>query len=218
VGAVGGVEVAGRLVGEQYARARDQGAGDSGALHLPARQLARPVLEPVRQPDALEQLRRPPPQRAALTQPAPQGMRDHQRHQDVFKRRQLRQEVIELKDETERAVAKGVALKGGQVVDAFILQANLTLIGPVERAEQMEQRALTGAGSPDNADELAVLHLQIDAAQHVDALGVLAVGLVQVDGVEQGIHVILPFSRGSQNRAGVTPQPGYCSRGSAKRG
>ena len=51
-----GVEVAGRLVGEQDARPVDQGPGDGGPLHLAAGQLARLVLEPVAQADALEQL------------------------------------------------------------------------------------------------------------------------------------------------------------------
>ena len=51
-----GVEVAGRLVGEQDARPVDQGPGDGGPLHLAAGQLARPVLEPMAEADAVEQL------------------------------------------------------------------------------------------------------------------------------------------------------------------
>ena len=57
LGAGVGVEVAGRLVGEQDARAIDQGAGDGGALHLAAGQLARLVLQAMPQADAVEQLR-----------------------------------------------------------------------------------------------------------------------------------------------------------------
>ena len=51
-----GVEVAGRLVGEQDARPVDEGAGDGGALHLAAGQLARPVVQPAAEADAVEQL------------------------------------------------------------------------------------------------------------------------------------------------------------------
>ena len=39
-----GVEVAGRLVGEDQLGVADQGAGDGDALLLAARELARPVL------------------------------------------------------------------------------------------------------------------------------------------------------------------------------
>ena len=51
-----GVEVAGRLVGQEDARPIDEGAGDGGPLHLAAGQLARPVVEPMAEADAVEQL------------------------------------------------------------------------------------------------------------------------------------------------------------------
>ena len=53
------IEVAGRLVGQQHLGLGDQRPGDRGALHLAAGQLARLVLQPVRQADHLEQLRGP---------------------------------------------------------------------------------------------------------------------------------------------------------------
>ena len=49
-----GVEVAGRLVGQQHVRAVDQGAGDGSPLHLAAGQLARPVVDAIAQPDPFE--------------------------------------------------------------------------------------------------------------------------------------------------------------------
>ena len=54
-----GVELAGRLVGEEELRAVGERPGDRDALLLAARQLVRPVLRPVRQPDDVEQLRDP---------------------------------------------------------------------------------------------------------------------------------------------------------------
>src|SRR4051794_41765791 len=53
------VEVAGRLVGEQHRRLRDQGAGDRDALLLPARELRGAVLAAAVDPDRLEQLLKP---------------------------------------------------------------------------------------------------------------------------------------------------------------
>ena len=51
-----GVEVAGRLVGEDDRRAVDQGAGDGDALALSARELVRLVPHAVREPDLLDRL------------------------------------------------------------------------------------------------------------------------------------------------------------------
>src|SRR5579859_7592239 len=48
------VQVAGGLVGQHQGRTARQGPGDGGALLLPARQLVRPVLEAVTQPDPLD--------------------------------------------------------------------------------------------------------------------------------------------------------------------
>jgi hypothetical protein len=45
-----GVEVAGRLVGQQHLRVADQGAGDGHPLLLAAGQLGRPVVQPVPHP------------------------------------------------------------------------------------------------------------------------------------------------------------------------
>ena len=50
------VEVAGRLVGQQHARALDDRAGDRDALLLTARQLARPVVGAIGEADVRERL------------------------------------------------------------------------------------------------------------------------------------------------------------------
>ncbi len=59
LGGRGRVEVAGRLVGEDDCRLRDQGARDRDALLLAARELGGAVLSPVRDADGLEQLVEP---------------------------------------------------------------------------------------------------------------------------------------------------------------
>ena len=50
------IEVAGRLVGEQKARRVGDGAGDGDALLLAARQLRRPVVEPLAEAEKDEEL------------------------------------------------------------------------------------------------------------------------------------------------------------------
>src|SRR4051812_1241355 len=43
----GAIEIAGGLVAEQHRRLADQGASKSGALFLAARQLGRPMIQPI---------------------------------------------------------------------------------------------------------------------------------------------------------------------------
>ena len=64
-----GVEVAGRLVGEDDQRPLGERPRDRDALALAARELRRPVGEPVAEPDPLERGRAPP--RAAARRGAP---------------------------------------------------------------------------------------------------------------------------------------------------
>src|SRR5690606_36357366 len=52
-----GVQVAGRLVGQQDGRVIDQGAGDGDTLPLTARELVRLVVHTVRQAHVLQRLR-----------------------------------------------------------------------------------------------------------------------------------------------------------------
>ena len=69
----------------------------------------------------------------------------------------------------------------GQVVDAPAVEQDRAVVGRVERAEQVQQRALARPGRADDREELAVLDLEVDAAQHRDHVLALAVGLVQLD-------------------------------------
>ena len=73
-----GVEVAGRLVGEDHGGARDQRAGDGDALLLAARQLRRPVREAVAEADGVDERAEP------LLVDLRAG--EHQRERDVLLR------------------------------------------------------------------------------------------------------------------------------------
>ena len=73
-GAVGRVEVAGRLIGDDQRRPMDERAGDGGALRLAARHLLGIVGEPVADADAVGQARgRAPPPRATAIPASRQG-------------------------------------------------------------------------------------------------------------------------------------------------
>ena len=93
------VEIAGRLVGEHELRLGDQGASHRRALPLAAGELRGPVGEAFGEPDPRENRRRALPRRLGIHAPY------QQRHRDILEGREFRQEMVELVDEAQRAVA-----------------------------------------------------------------------------------------------------------------
>src|SRR4051812_14564888 len=102
--------------------------------------------------DAVQQFRRASAQLAAVPEPAEDRVADHLRHQNIVQRIEFRQQVIELEDEAEREVAQLIALLRRQLVDAAAFEMNHALVRPIERAEQVQERALAGAGLADDAE------------------------------------------------------------------
>src|SRR5262249_53244248 len=94
--------------------------------------------------------------------------------------------MVELENKSESLIAQPIAFARRQIVNAFAFDENGAVIGAVQCAEQMQQRALAGRGNPNDADKLAPLHFQVDALQHRDRDRVLAVRLVQVNSREEG--------------------------------
>jgi hypothetical protein len=84
----------------------------------------------------------------------------------VVGRGQVGQEIVELKHEADdvAAEARRVAQPGhGDVVDAHVAG-----VGPVQPADELQQRALARAGRARQRDELARLEVERDVAQRVD--------------------------------------------------
>ena len=98
VPAVGAVEIAGRLVGEQDRRIVGQRAGNRDPLLLAAGELRRIVMPAAGQAHLVEQR-----VRAAAGVAAPGNLH---RHQDVLARRQRRHQVEELEDEADLLAAQ----------------------------------------------------------------------------------------------------------------
>ena len=98
------VEVAGRLVGEHDLGVRDERACNAHALLLSAGHLVRKVVHAVLQSHAAEHFLR-------LQQPHIRvDALEHQRHGHVFRRRQLRQQVVGLEDEADMLLPEGCEL------------------------------------------------------------------------------------------------------------
>jgi len=94
------IEIARRFVGQQHRRRVDQRTGNGRALLLTARQRGGFVVAACREPHQIEQLRRPRPDFAPVA-PA-----DQPRQADVFESGELGQQVMELEDEADTAVAE----------------------------------------------------------------------------------------------------------------
>ena len=99
---VGGVavQVPSRFIGQQKLRLSDERAGQRRPLLLSAGKLSRPVMRPLRQPNFLQ------PRgcfffRLRLRSPSHQ-----QRHGHIFQRRKLRQQIMELPNKSNFAIAK----------------------------------------------------------------------------------------------------------------
>ena len=174
------VEVARGLVGEDEAGAVHERARDGDALLLAAGELRRAVAEPLAEPELFEQRSRPRLRLAAERLPA-----DHGRHRDVLQRRELRQQVVELEDEADLLVAelREPVVRLREHVAAAVFYASGG--GPVERAEQVEQRALARAALPDDRHHLALAHRERHAAQHLQLARLGLVRLAQPVGREQ---------------------------------
>ena len=94
------IEGAGGLVSQNQFRLQDHGAGDRNPLLLPAREFAGAMCHAIFEPDFGEQ-----PQRlrfgAGRVHPV-----DQRREHHVFQGREVRQQVVELKNKSDHPVAK----------------------------------------------------------------------------------------------------------------
>ena len=133
---VGGmhVEVSRGLVGKQNARGIGDCTGDCHPLLLAPRQLCRPVIEPLCQPQILEQLDGP-----GLGFRARETA-DHLRQQHIFQRRELRQQMVRLVDEADLVAANSGPLMIGQDGGRTALDIDVPMVGMLEQAGDMQQR------------------------------------------------------------------------------
>jgi hypothetical protein len=141
-------------------------------LLLAAAQLAGPVAGAVANAHLVHGFSHP---RLAL------GGRDavvQQRQFDVLCHRQFFDEVEALEDEADVLLAQSRQPGFAGPRDLFPMQPELTLVGSVEQADEVQQRALAAAAGAHDGGELAGLHGEVDAAQRGrhHGLGAVAFG------------------------------------------
>ena len=121
---------------------------------------------------------------AALGGPVGEDAVDGER--DVAEDREPREQRVVLEDD---------AAVGSGALDRFAVEADGAGVGLHETGDEVDQRALAGAGVADDRHELALGDLEVDVGQHLGAVAAGGVGLGGVFDFEKG-HGGKAFSLG----------------------
>lgn len=179
----GAVERASGFVGEEELGLVDERTDDGAPLALAAGELAGAVVYPLAEADAGEELLG-----AVHRLCAAGGVTGCERgDKNILQHGALRQQVVRLEDEANLSVAgrgEGEFVEG---VEALAVEDEFAGVGQVERADEVEQRALAAAARPDDGDGLAARDFEREAAQHGQVAARRAgVALGDVREAEQG--------------------------------
>src|SRR5207244_2941073 len=113
------------------------------ALLLAAGQLPGPVIEAMTQADELEHLASDA-RRVLARQPA-----DERRHGDIVQRRELREQVVELEDEADVAVAEARQRLLSHLERVLAVVEDVAGGRRIERSDDVQEGALAHAAGPD---------------------------------------------------------------------
>jgi hypothetical protein len=119
--------------------------------------------------------------------PSPTRVRsssERQRH--VLGRGLVAEQVEALEHEPDHPVAEQGGARGVEVLHEHVVEVVGALVVAVEDAEDVEERGLPAAGGPGDRDELAVLHVQIDALEDRDGPVLERVGLPKATEPDHG--------------------------------
>ena len=178
-----GVEVSGRLVGEDNRGAGRERARDGDPLALTGGELGGPVARAVRGGPTRSRCA----SAAARVSPAA--------NRTLSAAVEVGHEVEELEDEADLRAAQGGALGRGKRPERAADELDLARARPLHATERQEQRGLAGAGRAAETDELARAHGEVDAPEH-----------------RHGARAT-PRTSGRAPRAAITRPPPGCARG-----
>ena len=206
-----GVEVAGRLVGEQQLRLGDERPGNADELLLAAGELVR---EEVLLADDLEAVERVGHDRGAL------GALDvavGERDVEVLGDREVVEQVVLLEDEADVLFVELDALLRLHRVDLVLEQPVFARPVVVEHAEDREQGRLAGARGAHDRHELALGDREVDPAEQEGLAGAGRQGLFDVRELNHRVHSPFNTSFGSIRAARRAGRPLSGKRNSRRR-
>ena len=196
---VGGVEVAGGLVGEQDGWVVDEGAGDADALLFAAGELAGQVLGAGGEADAFEG-----GAGFGLVGHGVEVLGEH----DVLERREVGDQVELLEDEADLVGAEAVEFGGGHGGDVDAVDLELAGGGAVEAAEEVDEGGFAGAGGAGDGDPLAGDDGEggvVEGADDAAVAGVLAGDVFERDDGAFGASLAFEDFGGEFRHSGSTP-------------
>ena len=160
----GGVERTGRLVGEDEFGLVDERARDGGAELLAAGDLPRQMRHADAETDLFEERLGARARRGRSFVPTA----GEAGHQDVFKDRALREQVVQLKNETDGAVAESRRRRRVETAERRAVDRDRAGGRLIERTEEIEKRGLAAARGADDGDRLRGGDAQIEFTQDSD--------------------------------------------------
>ncbi len=110
---------------------------------------------------------------------------DQQRHRHVFQRVEVGQQMMELVDKAQLAVAQRRFGGRGHGVQRLAVKHHVAGGRRVQAAQQMQQRTFAGAGAADNRHQLAGLQAKGDVAQHVSLHAAFLIAFAQLAALQQ---------------------------------
>ena len=173
------VEIAGRLIGEQEARARDERAGERHTLLLATGELCRKMRHAMREPDLAEQLC------GAL-----EGIRltaKLQRQRDVLLRRHGRHEMEGLEDNADAGAAREgerILAHGGEIVPGNHDASGSRLLEP---RHDHEERGLARSARPHDGDRITSSNGKAQITQDGDLAGAAREREIDIRQLDDGL-------------------------------
>ena len=114
------------------------------------------------------------------------------RDENVRARVERGQQIEFLEDESDLALAHAGALGVGERGQIVAIEHDAAAIGAGEAAQQIKKCGFAAARGADDADELALLHAEGNAAQRLDLDLADVVGLAQVFGFDECVPDPMP--------------------------
>ena len=98
---------------------------------------------------------------------------------EVLEDREIVNQVVALKDESDVALVQFVALLDVELVHGLIEEVILAAPCAVEHSDDAQQSRFSRARGPHNGHKLARQNVQVDAPQHEELASSLVIGLFQ---------------------------------------
>jgi len=165
------VELAGRLIGDDQARAAGQGACDSDTLLLTTTHLVGAMVGPLFEADQGQRVHH-----AGAPLSGVADASDAQGQLDILEGRENRQESEALEDEADHIAPHEGQFSVAQFRKRLIEEGDLASSGLIETADHIQKCGFAATATPFQGDEATYGHTQVDPAQGMHLVSAASIG------------------------------------------